>query len=147
MQVREILETKPTAAVVTIGPDQLVAEAVQALCRCRIGALLVVNESGEPVGIITERDVLRQANQNAAGFGKQPISEMMTRELICGLPDDNVDYIMQVMTHNKIRHLPIVEDRKVVGLISIGDVIKSQLDITRVENHMLKDYLHLRGDI
>jgi len=147
MLVRDVLNGKQTKGVITIGENETLAVAIRRLCEYGIGALLVTNAAGDPVGIITERDVLRQAARDAACFQERPVSEVMTRELICGLPDDNIDYIMQVMTQNRIRHLPIVAGDKVVGLISIGDVIKSQLRQTRIENHMMKDYLHLRGEL
>lgn len=147
MKVKDILTTKPNAIISSIAEDQPLAEAIRHLCKHRIGALLVLDGKGLPVGIVTERDILRAANQDSQAFGQKKVGETMTRELICGLPDDNIEYVMQVMTQNKIRHLPIVENDKLVGMISIGDVIKSQLELTRVENHMLKDYLHLRGEL
>jgi len=147
MQVREVLETKPSQKVATITPDEAVKAAIDKLCEQNIGALLVVNEHGEPVGIITERDVLTQASKDVQAFGGHRVADVMTRDLVCALPDDNVEYVMQVMTQNRIRHLPIIEEQKVIGLVSIGDLIKSQLEISRVENHMLKDYLHLRGEL
>ena len=147
MQVREVLEAKPSRVVTTIAPAETVQAAIAKLCEQKIGALLVINEEGEPVGIITERDVLTQASRDIQAFGGRLVSDVMTRDLVCALPDDNVDYVMQVMTQNRIRHLPIIEEHQVIGLVSIGDLIKSQLEITQVENHMLKDYLHLRGEI
>ena len=147
MQVREVLEAKPSRVVTTITPAETVQAAIAKLCEQKIGALLVVNNEGEPVGIITERDVLTQACRDIQAFGVRLVSDVMTRDLVCALPDDNVDYVMQVMTQNRIRHLPIIEEQQVIGLVSIGDLIKSQLEISQVENHMLKDYLHLRGEI
>jgi len=147
MQVREILEAKSSQDVATITSAETVQAAVDKLCEKRIGALLVINEEGEPVGIITERDVLTQACRDIQAFGGRLVADVMTRDLVCALPDDNVDYLMQVMTQNRIRHLPIIEEQQVIGLVSIGDLIKSQLEISQVENHMLKDYLHLRGEI
>lgn len=147
MLVHDVLSDKQMEGVVAIGPNETVGEAVRKLCEHRIGALLVVNEQNEPVGIITERDVLWQVSREPKRFDDRSVSEIMSRDLICGLPDDNIDYVMHVMTQNRIRHLPIVREHKVVGLISIGDVIKSQLHRTQVENHMMKDYLHRRGEI
>lgn len=147
MKIKDLLNAKPNATICTIRPDQTVGDAVRELHRNRIGSLLVVDEGGRPVGIITERDVLRAASQDLKGFGDLAVSQVMSSDLICGLPDDDPQYVMQVMTQNRIRHLPIVEENRLVGVISIGDVIKSQLEATRVENHMLKDYLHLRGEL
>ncbi|NLX22622.1 MAG: CBS domain-containing protein [Phycisphaerae bacterium] len=147
MKIKEILAGKPNAIICSIAPERTIADAIALLCEKRIGALMVEDTGGQPLGIITERDMLRAANQDIAGFGDRRVADVMTRELICGLPDDNAHYVMQVMTQNKIRHLPIVENHRVIGLISIGDVIKSQLESARIENHMLKDYLHLRGEL
>ncbi len=147
MKVRDLLAGKPNAIICSIAPERTIANAVDLLCENRIGALMVENGNGEPLGIITERDILWAANKDIKGFGGRLVSDVMTRELICGLLDDDAHYVMQVMTQNKIRHLPIVQNDKVVGMISIGDVIKSQLESIRVENHMLKDYLHMRGEL
>ncbi|HSW45550.1 MAG TPA: CBS domain-containing protein [Phycisphaerae bacterium] len=147
MKIKEVLQNKSNASICTICPGQTVGAAVAELCRNGIGALLVVNERREPVGIITERDVLRAASRDLKGFSDLRVSEVMSKDLICGLPDDEVHYVMQVITQNRIRHLPIVENNRLVGVVSIGDMIKSQLEAVRVENHMLKDYLHLKGEI
>ncbi len=147
MKIREVLNNKSNAIICTIRPDVTVREAVAELCRNGIASLLVVGDDGQPVGIITERDVLRTVNRDPKGFADRFVTEVMTKDLICGLPDDDVQYVMQVMTQNRIRHLPIVENQRLVGVVSIGDMIKSQLQAVRVENHMLQDYLHLRGEI
>ncbi len=147
MKIREVLNGKANAIICTVQPTATVREAVAELCRNGIASLLVVGEGGEPVGIITERDVLRTVNRDPKGFADRLVSEVMTKDLICGLPDDDVQYVMQVMTQNRIRHLPIVENQRLIGVVSIGDMIKSQLQAIRVENHMLQDYLHLRGEI
>ncbi len=147
MLVSEVLSGKKIQGVVSARTDETVKEALTKLCEHRIGALLVTNDKDEPVGILSERDVLWRASCEPKGFDDHAVGEIMSRDLICGLPDDNIDYVMHVMTQNRIRHLPIVENGKVVGLISIGDIIKSQLKRTQVENHMMKDYLHLRGEI
>jgi CBS domain-containing protein len=147
MKARNILAGKSNAIICSIAPERTISDAIALLCENRIGALMVEDGSGQPLGIITERDILWAASKDIKGFGGRLVSDVMTRELICGLLDDDAHYVMQVMTQNKIRHLPIVENDKVVGMISIGDVIKSQLESIRVENHMLKDYLHMRGEL
>ena len=117
------------------------------MCDNTIGSLLVQDNAGNTIGIITERDVLREIDRNLDKFAEVKVSDIMTADLICGLPDDEVDYIMQVMTKNKVRHLPVVKDKKVVGLISIGDIVNSNLEKTLVENHKLHDYLELSGKL
>ena len=147
MTIRDILKNKPSAIVSSIGPDKTVAEAIHHMCEHNVGALLVRDDSGQPVGIITERDVLQAADRDTAGFSRRAVSEVMIKDVICGLPDDNASYAMHVMTTNRVRHLPVVEDNRIVGLISIGDVIKSQLEETQFQNRKLQDYLHLKGEL
>ena len=146
MNVKDILASKASSIVSFIGRDDGVTAAVRFVCDNRIGSLLVQDEKGEPVGIITERDILRGINTNITNIGSLSVSDVMTHDLICGLLEDDVNYIMQIMTKNRIRHLPMVHRKKVVGLISIGDVINCSLEETRVENHRLHDYLQLSGE-
>ena len=147
MIVKDILEKKPNTIIATIAPNATLAEATAKMCEEHIGSLLVCDETENPVGIITERDVLNQVGTNLEGFATRLVSEAMTADLICGLADDNANYIMQVMRQNRIRHLPIVEDNKVIGLISLGDLAHSLLEQTRVENRKLHDYLELSGQL
>lgn len=147
MKVQDILDKKANSIISFIGPELKVLEAVRFMCDNKIGSLLVQDKSGKTIGIITERDVFREINRNLEGFGEVVVSDIMTTDLICGLPEDEVDYVMQVMTKNKIRHLPVVKDKKVVGLISIGDIVNSNLEETRVQNHKLLDYLELSGKL
>ncbi|MHC4444007.1 MAG: CBS domain-containing protein [Planctomycetota bacterium] len=145
--IKDVLKEKENKVISSVGPDLSIAEAVSLLCAQRIGALMVIDENGEPTGIITERDVLMEINRNPDLVRKRKVSEVMTTNLICGLPDDEVNYAMNVMTENKIRHLPIVSDNKVIGIISIGDVIKCLLEAIQFENRNLHEYLHLKGEI
>jgi len=147
MKIQEILNQKGNVIISSIGPDVSIIDALDLLCANKIGALMVINSNGELIGIITERDVLWEIDQNPDKFRERKVSDIMSTDLICGLMDDDVNYVMNVMTQNKIRHLPVVSDNKVVGLISIGDVIKSLLDEKQIEIRRLHDYLHLKGEI
>ena len=152
MRIKDILQKKGSA-VRTIGPDETVAEAVDRLCEYRIGALVVIGDGGKLVGIISERDVLRASGEafkqladvaRAAAAPKR-VKDVMTKSLIIGLPDDTVDYVMGVMTQNRVRHLPVVEpEHQVValGVVSIGDVVYASLGETTYENRLLRDYIH-----
>ena len=149
MRIKDILQKKGSA-VRTIGPDETVAEAVDRLCEHRIGALVVIGDGGKLVGIISERDVLRASGEafkqladvpRAAAAPKR-VKDIMTKSLIIGLPDDTVDYVMGVMTQNRVRHLPVVADGKLVGIVSIGDVVYASLGETTYENRLLRDYIH-----
>ncbi len=125
MKLHTILATKGTK-VLTIRPEQAVKEAISILVQYNIGALVVVDEDSRPIGIISERDVIHEAAHNDAVL-KQMIGEVMTARLITCTPHDDIHAVAQTMTDHRIRHLPIVEDGKLVGIVSIGDVVKSQL--------------------
>ena len=143
MKLRDILRVKGHH-VYTVRPDQTVQDAVQILMQHRVGALLVEDAERRAVGIITERDVLRECVDRAAELGHVPVREAMTRDLIIGVPDDEIGYTMGIMTQNRIRHLPVMDGGHVAGMISIGDVVKATLDETEYENRYLKEYIQSR---
>lgn len=143
MKLRDILRVKGHH-VYTVRPDQTVQDAVQILMQHRVGALLVEDAERRAVGIITERDVLRECVDRAAELGHVPVREAMTRDLIIGVPDDEIGYTMGIMTQNRIRHLPVMDGDHVAGMISIGDVVKATLDETEYENRYLKEYIQSR---
>lgn len=138
MKVKDLLQKKGSD-IITIEPDRTVREAIQKLVDNRIGALLVMEKS-EIEGIITERDILREAAR-AERLGQRTVREAMTADLIVGVPEDEIDYVMGVMTRNKIRHLPIVEGRELKGILSIGDLVWSCLTEAEYENRHLKEYI------
>ncbi|HEV8714823.1 MAG TPA: CBS domain-containing protein [Candidatus Binatia bacterium] len=140
MKIRDILHGKG-AEVVTIHPEATVHQAMQVLVHHRIGSLVVIGERGKIAGIITERDILRECAAHSEGVKETTVREVMTTNLIIGVPDDEVSYVMGIMTHNRIRHLPIIDGERLEGMISIGDVVKAQLEETEFENHYLKDYI------
>jgi CBS domain-containing protein len=126
MKVQTILAKKGTN-VVTIHPEQTLREAARLLAERNIGALVVVNEAARPVGILSERDIIRAAARHDDAFS-WPVSDIMTRELITGVPQDDVRSVMHTMTEKRFRHLPILEHGELVGIVSIGDVVKAQRD-------------------
>ena len=140
MKVRDLLCGKGTA-VATIQPEATVHDAMAALVNLRIGSLVVTNTEGRMIGIITERDLLRECTLHNEQITQTRVGEVMTTHLIIGVPDDEVSYVMGVMTHNRIRHLPIVSGDHLEGIISIGDVVKAQLEEVAVENRYLRDYI------
>jgi CBS domain-containing protein len=126
MKVRTILATKGTT-VVTVHPQQSLREAARLLAEHNIGVLVAVNEAGEIVGIISERDIIRAAARVDEALSR-PVSEIMTKEVIVGLPNDDLMAVANAMTERRFRHLPIVERGEMVGIISMGDIVKSQRD-------------------
>lgn len=139
MNVSDILRTKGSA-VTTIPPGSTVAEAIGLLVQHRIGALVVV-DGGDIQGIISERDVLRLTHEDAAQLRTLPVRDAMTRELVIGETGDGIEYVMEILTKNRIRHLPIVEDGRLVGILSIGDVVNALRSGLEAENRYLRDYV------
>ncbi len=141
MILLDILRVKGRA-VHTIDPDATLADVVRRLVESNCGSLVICNEKGDMVGIITERDVLRAC----AGSIDSPLSKMhvrdhMTTNIVTAEPGSNVNDVMGMLTDNRIRHLPVLEEGKLAGLISIGDVVKAQHDQLSMENHYLKNYI------
>ncbi len=140
MRIRDILRTKG-ADVVTVGPGETVLDAVRILAEHRIGALVVI--AGEEIrGIISERDVLNMVANGPEAVASTAVEEVMTSDVIVGVEEDDLDYVMNIMTNNRIRHLPIVGDRGLVGIVSIGDVVNEVRRSVESENRHLKDYIH-----
>lgn len=148
MRIRDILDAKGYE-VVTITPDRTVHEAMQKLVEHGIGALVVVEEQegAETVGIISERDVLRLGAEGADRLPATRVAEAMTgeEELVVGVLDDDLGYVMEIMTENRVRHLPIVDAGKLRGIVSIGDVVNASRQNMKAENRYLRDYIQGRA--
>ncbi len=127
--------------VVTVGPLETVAAVADVLCQNRIGAVPVLEENGRVIGIISERDIIRGISEHAAGVLTLPAEQLMSREVRMCSPGDPLVEISQVMTHQRIRHLPVVENGALLGIISIGDVVKERLDEIQFEVEALRTYI------
>jgi len=139
MKIQDILARKGRE-VHTVGPKQTVTQAVRLLVTHGIGSLMVV-ESGEIRGIITERDILRLVDRDPSALATMKVEEAMTRELVVAVPGDDVQHVMNVMTNNRVRHLPVVEGGSLHGIISIGDVVNAMRRDAESENQHLKQYV------
>jgi CBS domain-containing protein len=141
MKIRDLRKTSPVG-LQTIAPDNTVHEAIQQLCRFNIGALPVVDADGTLVGILSERDVLRLCSRDDYDRSLTlRVRDVMTRDLVISVLDDSLDYCMRVMTERRVRHLPVLEDRRLVAIVSIGDVVKAQYDERETEVRFLRDYM------
>jgi CBS domain-containing protein len=147
MTLHEILQSKGSA-VHTIAPSATLEEVVRTLVSHRCGSLVVCQEvdydgrtHGEMIGIVTERDILNAAARHGASFLRLRVGDVMTTDIRVGSPNDSVEDTMGLMTEQRIRHLPVVEGARLLGLVSIGDVVKMQHDRLTMENHYLKNYL------
>jgi CBS domain-containing protein len=140
MKVRDILKDKGSR-VDTIEAEKTICDAVKVLVEKNIGSLLVLDEKGGIAGIITERDILRQCDRCFEKFPETKVKDLMTKELIVASPDDDLDYVENSMTQNRVRHLPIILDKKLEGIISIGDLVNVLRGECKVENRYLKAYI------
>lgn len=145
MQVREILAQKG-ADVVSVSPDATVLDAVDVLVEHDIGSVLVV-DADQVLGILTERDILRLTAEGPGALPSTRVREAMTPEddLLVGSPGDDIHYCMNVMTENRVRHLPVMEAGDLRGIVSIGDVVNACRRDAEHENRYLKDYI--RGEV
>jgi CBS domain-containing protein len=126
MNIASLLARKG-ANVVTIQPEQTIRQALTLLAQHNIGALVVVDVGARPVGILSERDIVRALSRDEAVFALT-VSAIMTRDVVVGLPQDDLASVGTTMTERRIRHLPVVEKNRLVGMVSIGDVVKAQRD-------------------
>jgi len=140
MKVRDILRDKGTE-VATIESEETICDAVRTLVEKNIGSLLVLDEKGGIAGIITERDISKQCNQCLEAFKEIKVKDVMTKNLIVASPDGDLDYVENIMTQNRVRHLPIILNQKLKGIISIGDLVNVLRGECKVENRYLKDYI------
>ncbi|MBN9147465.1 MULTISPECIES: CBS domain-containing protein [unclassified Nitrobacter] len=139
MTVRAILSAKGHQ-VVSVEPDARLSAAVKILSDQQIGSVLVMR-GGRIDGILSERDVVHALNARGADALDEPVSAAMTRKVVSCRLSDTVAHLMEVMTAEKFRHLPVVEDDRLVGLVSIGDVVKLRVQEYEVEQEALRDYI------
>ena len=140
MYVSDILKDKGSA-VFTIKSVQTVKDAVDVLTERNIGALVVLDGDQRVSGILSERDVVRHVAISGAGVLTVAVHETMTQEVVTCRPTDTIDRLMQQMTERRIRHIPVVENDALLGLISIGDVVKRRIAETEQEAAALKEYI------
>ena len=139
MTVRAILDTKGHQ-ILSVEPDAKLSAAVKILGERKIGAVLVMSQ-GRLEGILSERDIVRVIGARGAAALDEPIHSVMTHKVISCKPSDTVSAIMEMMTSGKFRHLPVLDGDKIVGLISIGDVVKWRVREFENEQEALRDYI------
>jgi len=132
VKIRDLLKIKGRS-VITIRPNETVAVAIQKLVEYDRGSIPVCNEKGELMGIITERDIIRKCFVRMDVLASIKIEDVMTEKVAIGAPEDDLDYAISVMTQKRIRHLPIIDQQKVVGMISMRDLLEVQLSETEAE--------------
>jgi CBS domain-containing protein len=140
MIVKAILSAKG-GDVISIEPTASLETAVRTLTEHNIGALLVLGPDRRVIGILSERDIVRVLAERGAGVLAQPLSQVMTRKVVMCSQSDTVDVLMERMTTGKFRHLPVVEQDQLIGVVSIGDVVKHRLQEMERESAALRDYI------
>jgi len=139
MRIADVLRRKGTT-VATVGPDVRVVELLGELAAHNVGALPVI-EGGNLVGIVSERDVVRRLHAGGAAVLQAKVADIMTTEVTTCSPGDDVGDLAAVMTSRRFRHLPVVVDGKLAGIVSIGDLVKARIDLLESERAQLQNYI------
>lgn len=140
LELKEILKKKGGKPVI-VPEASTVASAIRTMNESRVGSVMVQGSGGEPIGILTERDVIRLYAEGESDFETMLIKDWMTTEMTIGKPSDTVSEVLAIMTVKRFRHLPVVEDGKMVGVVSIGDLVKAKLEETAFEAKALREYI------
>lgn len=140
MFVRQILSSKGSSTV-SILPTARIADISVLMSRKGIGAVVVLDESERLVGIVSERDIARGLADHGAALLEMAADQIMTRDVVTCTPDDGIDKLMRKMTTGRFRHLPVMSKAKMVGIVSIGDIVKHRLEELEAESSLLQDYI------
>lgn len=138
MLVKSILNSKALNQVITIGPDAKISAAAELLAENRIGTVVVSSDGETAIGILSERDIVRQLAKIGSGCLDKPVKDYMTAKVVTCVPDANVEEVLEKMTEGRFRHMPVVEDGKLAGLVTLGDVVKAQLAEVKMEKSALQ---------
>jgi CBS domain-containing protein len=140
MNVEQLLSGKGHD-VISMQPHRTLAEAIRTLSEKRIGAVVVMGADGALVGILSERDIIRALGELGAGALESAVSRSMTSKVVTCRPQTSVDELMEIMTTGRFRHVPVVENGRVTGLVSIGDVVKHRVAAIEAESQAMRDYI------
>ncbi len=130
--------------VITVGVDEKIAEVTRTLAVERLGAVVVMDDDGKLAGIISERDIVRALNERGSGVQDLDVSDLMTRSVITCTPENSIEEVMELMTSHQIRHLPVVDNDALVGVVSILDVVKSRLSEVETDYSVLRTFMSTR---
>lgn len=140
MRIRDVLAVKGST-VATIAPDRPVTELLAEMSAHNVGAMVVLGPDGEIAGIVSERDVVRRLHERGSELLRVPIAEIMTSDVVTCGPEDSVEGLTVLMTEHRIRHIPVVTEGELVGIVSIGDVVKSRIDQLKQDHDHLEAYI------
>ncbi len=140
MNVEQLLSGKGHD-VISVQPHRTLAEAIRTLGEKRIGAVVVMGADGALVGILSERDIIRALGELGASALESAVSRSMTSKVVTCRPQTSVDELMEIMTTGRFRHVPVVENGRVTGIVSIGDVVKHRVAAIEAESQAMRDYI------
>lgn len=138
MLVHQILKMKDSEGVLTLPPGTTISDAAAMLSKYKIGSVIISADGKLPLGILSERDIVRGLAENGAGCLGETVDDLMTRKLVSCRRDETADDVLEKMTVGRFRHMPVLEDGQMVGLISIGDVVKARLSELAMEKDALE---------
>ncbi|MEE9347840.1 MAG: CBS domain-containing protein [Robiginitomaculum sp.] len=140
MSVKDILESKGNK-IYAVAKTAKLREAITLLNKKNIGVVLVTDSNGKLAGILSERDIIRRSLLQETGFRDEPVTKSMTKDVLTVLPSASVNDVMEIMTTSHIRHVPVLDGDNIMGLISIGDVVKRIIADAETEAATLRDYI------
>lgn len=141
MKISDILENKPAGQTVTIRPDASVGDAARLLSERRIGALLVSETGEDALGILSERDIVRELGMRGAGCLTDRVSDLMTADIVTTTRGATAQSVLVTMTEKRFRHMPVMEQDRLIGLVSIGDIVSARLAEMSHENQAMQDMI------
>lgn len=140
MNVEQLLRDKGRE-VISVQPHRTLAEAIRTLSEKRIGAVVVMGADGALIGILSERDIIRALGAQGGAALDSAVSSSMTSKVVTCRPQTSVDELMEIMTMGRFRHVPVVENGRVTGIVSIGDVVKHRVAAIEAESQAMRDYI------
>jgi CBS domain-containing protein len=139
MKIKDILDN--SRGIITIAVNETVGAALKTLLDNKISCLPVLDADGRIMGVISERDIVREVHSNPGTLGTRRVGDAMTKDILIGLEEDDLDYVMNIMSKNNIRHMPIMSGQALTGIVSIRDVVRGLMHKVEAENRYLKDYI------
>lgn len=142
MRISDVISARGPHSVVTLTAEATVTELLATLAEHRIGAVIVSNDGEHVAGIVSERDIVRALNREGAGILNGPVSAIMTSEVVTCEPQARLGDIAALMTERRFRHMPVVQETKIVSIVSIGDAVKARVSQIEAERDHLMEYIH-----
>lgn len=141
MKVLQILQRKGSAGIESGSPDDCLADVATILSEKKIGCLLILNPNGDLAGVVSERDIVRALGKRGCDCLEEPVRTVMTSKVVTCTVEDDDNAVLQMMTGGRFRHMPVLRDDALVGLISIGDVVKARIDSLKMENEEMENMI------